>query len=54
MTSSLAPSLDNLLGTLAEDTWENLREAKLLSVRFGEETITDTLMLELRRRCLSH
>lgn len=50
MTSSLAPSLDDLLGTLAEDTWENLREAKLLSVRFGEETITDTLMLELRRK----
>ena len=50
MTSSLGLTLDTLLGTLAEDTWENLREAKLLSVRFGEETITDTLMLELRRK----
>ena len=39
-----------LLRKLAMDTWENLRNAKKLSVRFGEETITDLLMLELRRR----
>ena len=42
--------LDWLLEKLAMDTWENLRAAKRLSVRFGEETITDILMLELRRR----
>lgn len=42
--------LDSLLKMLAQDTWENLREAKLLSVRFGEETITDLLLLELRRK----
>ena len=50
MTSPHGNSLDALLETLAKDTWENLREAKPLSVRFGEETITDTLMLELRRK----
>ena len=42
--------LDWMLLKLAEDTWENLREAKNLSIRFGEETITDLLMLKLRRR----
>ena len=42
--------LDLMLLKLAEDTWENLREAKKMSVRFGEETITDLLMLELRRK----
>ena len=50
MTSPSGNTLDVLLGTLAQDTWENLREAKSLSVRFGEETITDTLLLELRRK----
>ena len=50
MISQAGISLDALLETLAKDTWENLREAKPLSVRFGEETITDTLMLELRRK----
>ena len=50
MTSSSGITLDDLLKALAEDTWENLRDAKPLSVRFGEETITDTLMLELRRK----
>ena len=50
MTSSPGPTLDSLLQTLAEDTWENLREAKLQSVRYGEETITDIMMLELRRK----
>ncbi len=50
MTSTPGTTLDALLETLAEDTWENLREAKTLSIRFGEETITDTLMLELRRK----
>ena len=50
MTSSPGPTLDSLLQTLAEDTWENLREAKLQLVRYGEETITDILMLELRRK----
>ena len=50
MTSPSGNTLDVLLRKLAQDTWENLREAKALSVRFGEETITDTLMLQLRRR----
>ncbi len=50
ISSSLVPTLDVLLQTLAEDTWENLREAKRLSVRYGEETITDILMLGLRRK----
>ena len=50
MTSPLGITLDAMLETLANDTWENLREAKALSVRFGEETITDILMLELRRK----
>ena len=50
MTSTPGITLDVLLETLAEDTWENLREAKPLCIRFGEETITDTLMLELRRK----
>ena len=53
MTSPSGNTLDVLLETLAQDTWENLREAKALSVRFGEETITDTLMLQLRRRGFS-
>ena len=46
-------TLDALLEKLARDTWENLREAKRLKVRFGEETITDLLMLELRRNGLT-
>ena len=50
LTSTPGITLDVLLETLAEDTWENLREAKPLCIRFGEETITDTLMLELRRK----
>ena len=50
MVSSATVTLDRLLNVLAEDTWENLREANLLAVRFGEETITDTLMLALRRK----
>ena len=50
MTTSSRNTLDCSLKTLAVDTWENLREAKILSVRFGEETVTDILMLELRRQ----
>ena len=50
MTTSSRITLDCSLKTLAVDTWENLREAKILSVRFGEETVTDILMLELRRK----
>ena len=42
--------LEWLLHKLAIDTWENLQAAKRLEVRFGEETITDILMFELRRR----
>ena len=43
-------TLDLMLRAFAEDTWENLREAWALSVRYGEETITDSLMLGLRRK----
>ena len=50
MTRPLGATLDSLLRTLARDTWENLCEANRLSIRFGEETITDTLLLALRRR----
>lgn len=37
MTSSSGNALDALLAALAEDTWENLREAKIRLVRIGEE-----------------
>ena len=40
------------LEELAEDTWDRLRDAKALSVRFGEETITDLMMLEIQRQAL--
>ena len=50
MVNPSFPMLDWLLHKLAIDTWENLQAAKRLEVRFGEETITDLLMFELRRR----
>ena len=42
-------TLDGMLKALAEDTWENLRESARVAVRYGEVTITDILMLQLRR-----
>ena len=50
MATLAGTTLDLMLRTLAGDTWENLREAWALSVRYGEETITDFLMLGLRRK----
>ena len=50
MTTSKRTLLDIMLEKLAADTWENLREARKLSVRFGEVTITDILMFEMRRK----
>jgi Family of unknown function (DUF6615) len=34
---------------LAGDTWERLQDSQTLEVRFGEETITDLVLLELKR-----
>lgn len=39
-----------ILEALSEDTWQRLHDAHDLEVRFGEETITDLLLLDLRRR----
>lgn len=53
MTNSSSQTLDNALMSLSRDVWERLRDVKNLpaarSVRFGEETITDILMLDLNR-----
>ena len=52
MTSSSSRTLVDTLETLAADTWMRLRDVAALaprSVRFGEETITDLLMLDLNR-----
>ena len=38
-----------ILESLARDTWERLRDARALGIRFGEETLTDLLLLELKR-----
>lgn len=43
-------TLRSILEALARDTWERLQDARKLSIRFGEETITDLLLLDLRRR----
>lgn len=39
-----------ILEGLARDIWGRLREARMLNVRFGEETITDLLLLDLKRQ----
>ena len=52
MTSPSSQTLVGTLETLAADTWMRLRDVAALSarsVRFGEETITDLLMLDLNR-----
>ena len=41
--------LTSLLEDLAKTTWHRLHDARELSIRFGEETITDLLLLDLRR-----
>ena len=52
MTTSSSQTLVGTLETLAADTWMRLSDVASLSarsVRFGEETITDLLMLDLNR-----
>ena len=47
-------ALETILANLSNDIWERLRDVKALSetrsIRFGEETITDLLMLDLNRQ----
>jgi hypothetical protein len=43
-------NLVSVLESLAADTWERLRDAQELDVRFGEETVTDLVLLELKRK----
>ena len=50
MTSGPLDTLDSLLGDLSGETWERLRDAMLLSVSFGEETISDLLALDINRQ----
>ena len=38
-----------VLERLADETWQRLCDARILEIRFGEETITDLLLLELKR-----
>jgi hypothetical protein len=38
------------LEELSNDTWERLRDSRSLDIRFGEETITDLVLLELKRK----
>ena len=52
MTSAHLIQLGSVLETLSRQTWEQLHAAKDLSVRFGEETITDLLALGIRRQSL--
>lgn len=42
-------TLVGVLEGLALDTWERLRDSQDLQIRFGEETITDLVLLELKR-----
>ena len=57
MTTTPEPTLDGILAMLSRDIWERLRDVKALppanSVRLGEETITDLLMLDLNRQGLT-
>lgn len=41
--------LRDILEQLSRETWSRLRDAKALNVRFGEETVTDLMMLDLQR-----
>ena len=54
MTNPHTQPLDTVLESLSKDVWERLRDVKNLpaahSIRFGEETITDLLMLDLNRQ----
>ncbi len=42
-------TLASTLESLSVDTWERLRDARTLNILFGEETITDILLLDLKR-----
>jgi hypothetical protein len=42
--------LRKVLEGLSVDTWERLRDARTFEIRFGEETITDLLLLDLKRK----
>ncbi len=42
--------LQAVLEALSVDTWERLRDSRPLQIRFGEETITDLLLLDLKRK----
>jgi Family of unknown function (DUF6615) len=50
----MKPTLRETLEELAVDVWEHLRDAQSLDVRFGEETITDLLLLDLKRQSSAH
>lgn len=43
-------TLASVLECLSVDTWERLRDSIDLGIRFGEETITDLLLLDLKRK----
>ena len=53
MTSPKSMDIEAMLSSLSTDIWERLRDLSAIpprvSVRFGEETITDILMLDLNR-----
>ena len=42
--------LVSILESLAADTWERLRDSRVLEINFGEETITDLLLMDLKRK----
>lgn len=42
--------LVSILESLAVDTWERLRDSRQLAINFGEETITDLLLMDLKRK----
>ena len=39
---------------IADDTWHKLKEARELTVRLGEETLTDLLILDMRRHAFQN
>ena len=39
---------------IADDTWHKLKDARNLTVRLGEETLTDLLVLDLKRHETAH
>jgi hypothetical protein len=47
------PQAIRLFETLAEQTWDRIRDAHELDVSQGEETITDLNLLEIKRNGIS-